>query len=72
MYNCKKFIIVVTESLYTDGNQQSIENLSEISLEDDILGGLNTSSDPESEWEISKDLQTAKALSTSNTGTEMD
>ncbi|XP_034195034.1 brummer isoform X2 [Osmia lignaria lignaria] len=63
---------VVTESLYTDGNQQSIENLSEISLEDDILGGLNTSSDPESEWEISKDLQTAKALSTPNTEIEMD
>lgn len=63
---------VVTESLFTDGNQQSLENLSEISFEDDILGGLNTSSDPESEWEISKDFQTAKITSTPNSGTEMD
>ncbi|XP_012342490.1 1-acylglycerol-3-phosphate O-acyltransferase Pnpla3-like isoform X2 [Apis florea] len=55
---------VATES---DVNQQSIENLSEMSLEDDILGILNTSSDPESEWEISKELQTIKISKSSNT-----
>ncbi|KAK9296971.1 hypothetical protein QLX08_009162 [Tetragonisca angustula] len=48
----------VTESLYTDANQQNLENLSEMSLEDDILGVLNISSDPESEWEISRNIQT--------------
>ncbi|XP_012146688.1 brummer isoform X1 [Megachile rotundata] len=62
----------VTESLFTDGNEQSLENLSEISFEDDILGGLNTSSDPESEWEISKDFQTTKITSTPNSATEID
>ena len=29
-----------------------------MSLEDDILGVLNISSDPESEWEISRNIQT--------------
>ncbi|XP_026297021.1 1-acylglycerol-3-phosphate O-acyltransferase Pnpla3 isoform X3 [Apis mellifera] len=60
---------VATES---DANQQSVENLSEISLEDDILGILNTSSDPESEWEISKELQTIKISKSSNTRLEVD
>ncbi|XP_026672777.1 patatin-like phospholipase domain-containing protein 2 isoform X2 [Ceratina calcarata] len=49
---------VVTESLYTDGTQQGMENLSEISLEDDTSGSLNTFSDPESEWDISKHVST--------------
>ncbi|XP_006613807.1 1-acylglycerol-3-phosphate O-acyltransferase Pnpla3 isoform X3 [Apis dorsata] len=60
---------VATES---DANQQSVENLSEMSLEDDILGILNTSSDPESEWEISKELQTIKISKSSNTRLEVD
>ncbi|XP_003396134.1 1-acylglycerol-3-phosphate O-acyltransferase Pnpla3 isoform X1 [Bombus affinis] len=62
----------VTESLYTDADQQSIENLSEISLEDDILNVLNTSSDPESEWEISKNLQTTRASNPPIFQSEMD
>ncbi|XP_003490377.1 1-acylglycerol-3-phosphate O-acyltransferase Pnpla3 isoform X2 [Bombus impatiens] len=62
----------VTESLYTDADQQSIENLSEMSLEDDILGVLNTSSDPESEWEISKNLQTTRASNPPIFQSEMD
>ncbi|KOC66173.1 Patatin-like phospholipase domain-containing protein 2, partial [Habropoda laboriosa] len=61
-----------TESLYSDANQQSMENLSEISLEDDMVGALNTSSDPESEWEINKDLQTIKISDSSNSRLEMD
>ncbi|XP_061932274.1 uncharacterized protein LOC107993792 isoform X10 [Apis cerana] len=60
---------VATES---DANQQSVENLSEMSLEDDILGILNTSSDPESEWEISKELQTIKISKSLNTRLEVD
>ncbi|XP_043800983.1 1-acylglycerol-3-phosphate O-acyltransferase Pnpla3 isoform X2 [Apis laboriosa] len=56
----------------SDANQQSVENLSEMSLEDDILGILNTSSDPESEWEISKELQTIKISKSSNTRLELD
>nr|XP_033321051.1 patatin-like phospholipase domain-containing protein 2 isoform X1 [Megalopta genalis]XP_033321052.1 patatin-like phospholipase domain-containing protein 2 isoform X1 [Megalopta genalis] len=34
--------VLTAESLYTDGNEQSMEDLSDISLEDDILGGSNT------------------------------
>lgn len=41
---------VKTESLYTDVNQHSIENLSDTSLDDDILDSSNIFSDPESEW----------------------
>ncbi|XP_072747420.1 1-acylglycerol-3-phosphate O-acyltransferase Pnpla3-like isoform X2 [Anoplolepis gracilipes] len=43
------------ESLYTDGNQQNMENLSDVSLEDEILDSANIFSDPESEWEIEKE-----------------
>ncbi|XP_076231056.1 brummer [Calliopsis andreniformis] len=52
---------VITESLYTDRNQESIDNLSDISLED-MLNGSNISSDPESEWAENKDLQTIQVL----------
>ncbi|XP_050457183.1 1-acylglycerol-3-phosphate O-acyltransferase Pnpla3 [Cataglyphis hispanica] len=48
---------VVTESLYTDGNQQDMENLSDASLEDEILNSANIFSDPESEWEMEKEQQ---------------
>lgn len=40
-----------------------MENLSDISLEDDIFGSSNISSDPESEWTENKNLQTIQALS---------
>ncbi|XP_076767152.1 brummer isoform X2 [Xylocopa sonorina] len=60
------------ESLYTDTNQQSMENLSDISLEDNVLETLNISSDPESEWEIRKDLQTLKVGNPKNTRSEVD
>ncbi|XP_046748068.1 1-acylglycerol-3-phosphate O-acyltransferase Pnpla3 isoform X1 [Diprion similis] len=47
---------VVTESLYTDEDQHSLEDLSDISLEDDFLDkeGSNIFSDPESEWGMGK------------------
>lgn len=61
----------VTESLYTDANQQSIENLSEMSLEDDILGVLNISSHPESEWKINRNIQT-KVSTPSNFQSEVN
>lgn len=42
-------------SLYTDGNKENMENLSDASLEDEILDNANIFSDPESEWEIEKE-----------------
>ncbi|XP_031840225.1 brummer isoform X2 [Nomia melanderi] len=63
---------VVTESLYTDGNQQSMEDLSDISLEDDILGVSNISSDTESEWAVSKDPQTVQVSSPPDSRPEVD
>ncbi|KAI4472420.1 hypothetical protein M0802_016842 [Mischocyttarus mexicanus] len=48
---------VTTESLYTEANQQSLENLSDISLDDDLLDNSNIFSDPESEWEVEKNKQ---------------
>lgn len=47
---------VVTESLYTDDDQHSLEGLSDISLEEDFLDkdGSNIFSDPESEWGMGK------------------
>ncbi|KAM0725450.1 Patatin-like phospholipase domain-containing protein 2 [Formica fusca] len=48
---------VVTESLYTDGNQENTENLSDASLEDEILNSANIFSDPESEWEMEKEQE---------------
>ena len=51
----------VTESLFTDGNQQSMENLSDLSLDDDIFGSSHISSDPESKWAVNKDRQIIQA-----------
>lgn len=48
---------MVTESLYTDGNQENTENLSDASLEDEILNSANIFSDPESEWEMEKEQE---------------
>ncbi|XP_070159427.1 1-acylglycerol-3-phosphate O-acyltransferase Pnpla3-like isoform X2 [Polyergus mexicanus] len=48
---------VVSESLYTDGNQENMENLSDASLEDEILNSANIFSDPESEWEMEKEQE---------------
>lgn len=63
---------VVTESLYTDGNQQSIEDLSDISLEDDVLDGSNIFSDPESEWGVSKDAQEVQVSNPPDSRPEVD
>ncbi|XP_015186461.1 PREDICTED: patatin-like phospholipase domain-containing protein 3 isoform X2 [Polistes dominula] len=53
---------VTTESLYTDGNQQSLENLSDILLDDDILDNSNIMSDPESEWGMENSKQEEQQL----------
>ncbi|XP_043487724.1 patatin-like phospholipase domain-containing protein 2 isoform X1 [Polistes fuscatus] len=53
---------VTTESLYTEANQQSLENLSDISLDDDILDNPNIFSDPESEWGMEKSKQEEQQL----------
>ncbi|XP_076178967.1 brummer isoform X2 [Ptiloglossa arizonensis] len=63
---------VITESLYTDENQLSMEDISDISLEDAILGGSNISSDPESEWPESKDLQIVQVYSPPDSRPEVD
>ena len=44
----------MTESLYTDDNKKSIEDLSDIPSDDDLFDGSNIFSDPESEWGMEK------------------
>ncbi|XP_076664167.1 brummer isoform X2 [Andrena cerasifolii] len=51
----------VAESLFADGNEQSMENLSDLSLDDDMFGGSHISSDPESKWAVNKDRQIIQA-----------
>ncbi|XP_053995902.1 1-acylglycerol-3-phosphate O-acyltransferase Pnpla3 isoform X1 [Hylaeus anthracinus] len=63
---------VVCESLYTDGNQLSMENLSDISIEDDIMGGSNISSDPESEWAVSKNQPVVQVSNPPDSRPEVD
>ncbi|XP_025262160.1 patatin-like phospholipase domain-containing protein 3 isoform X1 [Camponotus floridanus] len=57
------------ESLYNE-NQQNIENLSDASLEDDILNSTNIFSDPESEWEMEK--EEVEALKSPDSRPEVD
>lgn len=61
-----------TESLYTDGYQQSMENLSDISLEDEILNSANIFSDPESEWEVEKDPEYIEVSKSPDSRPEVD
>ncbi|RLU18498.1 hypothetical protein DMN91_008855 [Ooceraea biroi] len=63
---------VVTESLYTDGNQQSMDNLSDASLGDDVLDSANIFSDPESEWEVEKDAEQVEAPKSPDSRPEVD
>ncbi|XP_011873847.1 PREDICTED: patatin-like phospholipase domain-containing protein 3 isoform X2 [Vollenhovia emeryi] len=60
-----------TESLYTDGNQQSMENLSDISL-DEILDSANIFSDPESEWDVEKDSEQVEVSKSPDSRPEVD
>ncbi|XP_011694955.1 PREDICTED: patatin-like phospholipase domain-containing protein 3 isoform X2 [Wasmannia auropunctata] len=60
-----------TESLYTDGNQQS-ENLSDVSFEDEILDSANIFSDPESEWEVEKDPEQVEVSKSPDSRPEVD
>ncbi|KAL6258538.1 hypothetical protein P5V15_010495 [Pogonomyrmex californicus] len=61
----------VTESLYTDGNQQSMENLSDVSI-DEILDSANIFSDPESEWEVEKDQEQVEMPKSPDSRPEVD
>ncbi|XP_011645159.1 patatin-like phospholipase domain-containing protein 3 isoform X1 [Pogonomyrmex barbatus] len=61
----------VTESLYTDGNQQSMENLSDVSI-DEILNSANIFSDPESEWEVEKDQEQVEMPKSPDSRPEVD
>jgi len=63
---------VITESLYTDGNQQNMDNLSDASLADDILDSANIFSDPESEWEMEKDAEQVEAPKSPDSRPEVD
>jgi len=63
---------VITESLYTDGNQQNMDNLSDASLGDDILDSANIFSDPESEWEMEKDAEQVEAPKSPDSRPEVD
>ncbi|KAL0103302.1 hypothetical protein PUN28_017528 [Cardiocondyla obscurior] len=60
---------VATES---DENQQSMENLSDLSLEDDILDSANIFSDPESEWDVEKDLKEVEMSKSPDSRPEVD
>ncbi|KAG7203828.1 hypothetical protein KM043_013841 [Ampulex compressa] len=68
----RTFTDVVTESLYTDENQHSIEDLSDISLEDDILDGANIFSDPESEWGMGNNAESAQSTIPRDSRPEVD
>lgn len=60
-----------TESLYTDATQQSMENLSDVSL-DDILDSANIFSDPESEWDVEKDSEQVEISKSPDSRPEVD
>ncbi|XP_018339221.1 PREDICTED: patatin-like phospholipase domain-containing protein 3 isoform X2 [Trachymyrmex septentrionalis] len=60
------------ESLYTDENLRSMENLSDVSVEDDILDNANIFSDPESEWEVEKNLEQAEMPKSPDSRPEVD
>ncbi|EGI67348.1 Patatin-like phospholipase domain-containing protein 2 [Acromyrmex echinatior] len=61
-----------TESLYTDENLRSMENLSDVSVEDDILDSANIFSDPESEWEVEKNPEQAEMSKSPDSRPEVD
>ncbi|KAK2586505.1 hypothetical protein KPH14_011400 [Odynerus spinipes] len=63
---------VKTESLYTETNQHSIENLSDISLDDDILDSSNIFSDPESEWGMGRSKEEQQICNPPDSRPEVD
>ncbi|XP_018361043.1 PREDICTED: patatin-like phospholipase domain-containing protein 3 isoform X2 [Trachymyrmex cornetzi] len=60
------------ESLYIDENLRSMENLSDVSVEDDILDSANIFSDPESEWEVEKNPEQAEMPKSPDSRPEVD
>lgn len=63
---------VITESLFTEENEKSTENLSDISLEDEVLNSGNIFSDPESEWEVEKNTEQIEAPKSPDSRPEVD
>jgi len=49
-----------------------MENLSDLSVEDDILDSANIFSDPESEWEVEKNPEQAEILKSPDSRPEVD
>lgn len=49
-----------------------MDNLSDASLEDDVLDSANIFSDPESEWEVEKDAEPVEAPKSPDSRPEVD
>ncbi|XP_020278982.1 patatin-like phospholipase domain-containing protein 2 isoform X1 [Pseudomyrmex gracilis] len=60
-----------TDSLYATGDQHSVENLSDASL-DEILDSANIFSDPESEWEVDKNQEEIEEPKSPDSRPEVD
>lgn len=66
------FVVGITESLLTEENDKSMENLSDISLEDEVLNSGNIFSDPESEWEVEKNTDQIEVSKSPDSRPEVD
>lgn len=49
-----------------------MDNLSDVSLEDEILDSANLFSDPESEWDVEKDLEQVEMSKSPDSRPEVD
>ncbi|XP_066600427.1 1-acylglycerol-3-phosphate O-acyltransferase Pnpla3-like [Prorops nasuta] len=56
----------------TEENQQSIENLSDISLEGEVFGSSNIFSDPESEWNMDNNAEEQQVSKAKDSRPEVD
>lgn len=65
------FVAAFTDSLYATGDQHSVENLSDASL-DEILDSANIFSDPESEWEVDKNQEEIEEPKSPDSRPEVD
>lgn len=64
--------VVTTESRYSDRNHERLENLSDVSLEDDVPDNSNIFSDPESEWGMEKKPEQVQATKSPDSRPEVD
>ncbi|XP_012230680.1 1-acylglycerol-3-phosphate O-acyltransferase Pnpla3 isoform X2 [Linepithema humile] len=68
----RTFNDMITESLFTEENEKSTENLSDISLDDEVLNSGNIFSDPESEWEVEKNTEQTEVPKSPDSRPEVD